>query len=85
MCRGDGGSDTRAAELSMASSGLTTGWTIMFSSLGMSADYVGFFSVAGVFVRNASAALCVTFRMLEQAEAATRWMRLTRSSYVLLP
>ena len=59
-----------AVELSMASPGLTAAWTIMFSSLGMSTDYVGFFSAYGVFVKNFTAAFGVTYRMLEQTEAA---------------
>lgn len=59
-----------SVELSMASPGLTAGWTIVFSSLGMSTDYVGFFSAYGVFLRNVNAAFGVTYRMLEQTEAA---------------
>ncbi len=59
-----------SVELSVASPGLTAGWTIMFSSLGMPTDYVGFFSAYGVFIKNFNAAFGVAYRMLEQTEAA---------------
>lgn len=57
-------------QLSMAYPGITAGNTIIFSSLGLSTDYVGLFSVYSVFIKNASAAYGILFRTLEVTEFA---------------
>jgi Na+/H+-dicarboxylate symporter len=59
-----------SVELSLACPGLTASLTIMFSSLGMSTDYVGFFSAYNVLIRNMQAGFAVTYRMLEHLEEA---------------
>lgn len=57
-------------ELCLASPGFVVGCSIIFPSLGMSADYVGIISAYGVFTRNVAAAFNASYRMLEQIEAA---------------
>lgn len=57
-------------ELSLASPGTTSSWTIMFEILGMSTDYVGLFAVYRTFTDNFSTAATITYSMLEQVEAA---------------
>ena len=57
-------------ELSLASPGLSAGWTIILSSLGMSAEYVGVFSAYSVFIKNAAAGFGISYRLLEEIEAA---------------
>ncbi len=57
-------------EMSMASPGLTTGWTILLPSLGFPVDYVGLLSAYKLFVKNSLAAYGVGFGFLEETEAA---------------
>ena len=59
-----------AVELSMASPGLTAGYTVIFQSLGMSAEYVGMFSAFSVVIKNCAAACGAAYKMLEHIEAA---------------
>ena len=59
-----------AVELSMASPGLIAGYTVIFQSLGMSADYVGMFSAFSVVIKNIAASCTMIYRMLEHIEAA---------------
>ena len=59
-----------AVELSMASPGLTAGYTLIFQSLGMSADYVGMFSVFSIVIKNCAAACGAAYKILEHIESA---------------
>ena len=59
-----------AVELSMASPGLTAGYTVIFQSLGMSAEYVGMFSAFSIVIKNCAAACGAAYKILEQIEAA---------------
>ena len=57
-------------ELSIASPGTTSAWTIMFETLSMPTGYVGLFSVFKVFTNNFSAACTEAYSMFEEVEAA---------------
>ena len=57
-------------ELSLANPGAASAWTIMFSVLGMSTDYVGLFTTYRVLTDNYCVAVTETYSMLEQYEAA---------------
>ena len=59
-----------SVELSMASPGLTAGYTVIFQSLGMSAEYVGMFSAFSVVIKNCAAACSSAYKMLEHIEVA---------------
>ena len=59
-----------AVELSMASPGLTAGYTVIFQSLGMSAEYVGMFSAFSIVIKNCAAACGAAYKILEEIEAA---------------
>ena len=59
-----------AAELSMASPGLTAGYTLIFQSLGMSAEYVGMFTVFSIVIKNCAAACGAAYKILELIESA---------------
>ena len=57
-----------SVQLSLAYPGIVAGNTIIFSAVGLSTDYVGMFSAYNVFIKNASAAFGITFRLLEITE-----------------
>lgn len=57
-------------QLSLASPGLTPGWTLLFQALGLPAEYVGLFSAYNVFVKNFGAAFGISYRILEVIEAS---------------
>lgn len=59
-----------SVQLSLAYPGIVAGNTIIFSAVGLSTDYVGMFSAYNVFIKNASAAFGITFRLLEITETA---------------
>ena len=59
-----------SVQLSLAYPGITAGSTIIFNALGLSTDYVGLFSAYSVFIKNASAAYSVTYRLLEITETS---------------
>ena len=59
-----------AVEISMASLGQTAGHTAVFKALGMSADYVGMFTVFNIVLKNFSAACTMAYRILEHIEIA---------------
>lgn len=57
-------------ELSLASPGTTSAWTIVFESLALPTGYVGLLTAYRLFVENYSAASTVTYNMMEEYEAA---------------
>ena len=57
-------------ELSIASPGTTSAWTIMFETLGMPTSYVGLFTVYRMFTINYGTACSMTYNILEELEAA---------------
>lgn len=57
-------------QLSLASPGLFPGLTIMFEALGIPTSYVGLFPAYSVFLRNFCAGINITYRLLEETEAA---------------
>ena len=57
-------------ELSLASPGFAAGCTIIFPSLGISAELAGIFTAYNVLISNAGAAFDITYQMLEQIQAA---------------
>ena len=57
-------------ELSIASPGTTSAWTIMFETLSMPTSYVGLFTVYRLLCNNYSAACTEAYFMLEEVEAA---------------
>ena len=57
-------------ELSIASPGTTSAWTIMFETLGMPTSYVGLFTIYRMFTINYGTACSMLYNMLEEAEAA---------------
>lgn len=57
-------------ELSLASPGTTSAWTIMFQTLSMPVHYVGYFAVYRIFTNNYSAACTMAYDVLEEVEAA---------------
>lgn len=59
-----------SVQLSLAYPGIIAGDTIIFNALSLPTDYVGMFSAYSVFIKNASAAFGITFRMLEITESA---------------
>lgn len=61
-----------SVQLAMAYPGIIAGNTIIFNALGLSTDYVGMFTAYSVFIKNASAAYGITYRLLEITEAAYR-------------
>lgn len=57
-------------ELSLASPGTTSAWTIMFTTLLLPTSYVGLFSAYRLLVANYGAGCSETYVMLEEIEAA---------------
>lgn len=57
-------------ELSLASPGTTSAWTIMFSTLLLPTSYVGLFSAYRLLVANYGAGCSETYSMLEEVETA---------------
>jgi L-cystine uptake protein TcyP (sodium:dicarboxylate symporter family) len=57
-------------ELSIASPGTTSAWTIMFSTLSLPVSYVGLFTVYRMFTANYGTACTEAYDMLEELEAA---------------
>ncbi len=57
-------------ELSLASPGTATAWTIMFETLSMPTGYVGLCSIYRVFTSNYGAGCTEACMLLEQVEAA---------------
>ena len=57
-------------ELSLASPGTTSAWTIVFESLALPTGYVGLLTAYRLFVENYSAASTVTYNMMEEYETA---------------
>ena len=60
-------------------------WALRFSSLGLSMDYVGLFSLYNVFIRNAASAYGILFRTLELTEAAYRTNQLNIETFNRIP
>ena len=57
-------------ELSIASPGAISAWTIMFTVLGLSTDYVGLIAVYTLFSLNYTSGCSMVYRMFEEVEAA---------------
>ena len=57
-------------ELTLASPGTTSVWTIVFSALSMPTSYVGLFSVYRLLTENFSAGCTEAYSVLEEYEAA---------------
>ena len=57
-------------ELSLASPGTTSGWTIMFKSMNMSTEYVGALTTYRLFTNNIEAACTFSYNMFESLESA---------------
>lgn len=57
-------------ELSIASPGTTSAWTIMFETLSMPTGYVGLFTVYRMLTNNFNAACTEAYSMYEEVEAA---------------
>ena len=57
-------------ELSVASSGITSAWTILFAALGLPMEYVGLYVIYKVFTTNVACGGCEFFYTLEQIEAS---------------
>ena len=59
-------------ELSLASPGTTSGWTIMFKSMNMTTEYVGALTTYRLFTNNIEAACTFSYNMFESLESAYR-------------
>lgn len=59
-----------SVQLLMAYPGIIAGNTIVFNALGLSTDYIGLFSAYSVFIKNASPAYSITYRLLEVTESS---------------
>ena len=57
-------------ELSVASSGITSAWTILFAALGLPMEYVGLYVIYKVFTTNIACGGCEFYYTLEQIEAS---------------
>ena len=68
-------------ELSVASSGITGAWTILFAALGLPAEYVGIYVVYKVFTTNIACGGCEFYYILEQIEASCVLDTIDRKCY----
>lgn len=68
-------------ELSVASSGITGAWTILFAALGLPLEYVGLYVVYKVFTTNIACGGCEFYYTLEQIEASCVLDTIDRSCY----
>jgi len=68
-------------ELSIASSGITGAWTILFAALGLPMEYVGLYVVYKVFTTNIACGGCEFFYTLEQIEASCVLDTIDRKCY----
>ena len=68
-------------ELSVASSGITAAWTILFSALGLPLEYVGLFVIYKVFTTNIACGGCEFYYTLEQIEASCVLDTIDRKCY----
>ena len=68
-------------ELSIASSGITGAWTILFAALGLPMEYVGLYVIYKVFTTNSACGGCEFYYTLEQFEASCVLDTIDRSSY----
>lgn len=59
-------------ELSLASPGTTSGWTIMLKSMNMTTEYVGALTTYRLFTNNIEAACTFSYNMFESLESAYR-------------
>lgn len=57
-------------ELSIASSGITGAWAILFAALGLPMEYVGLYVIYKVFTTNIACGGCEFYYTLEQIEAS---------------
>ncbi len=65
-----------AVELSLASPGTTSSWTVMLKSMSMSTDYVGILTVYRLFTANYGAASTEAYCMLEEIESAYTYKKI---------
>ena len=68
-------------ELSIASSGITAAWTILFAALGLPLEYVGLYVIYKVFTTNIACGGCEFYYILEQIEASCVLDTIDRSCY----
>ena len=68
-------------ELSVASSGITGAWTILFTVLGLPLEYVGLYVIYKVFTTNIACGGCIFYYTLEQIEASCVLDTIDRSCY----
>lgn len=59
-----------SVQLSLASSGTTTSWVIVFTQLSLPLEFVGVFSASKIVIKNFTAAFSILFLSLEQIDAA---------------
>ena len=68
-------------ELSVASSGITSAWTILFAALGLPLEFVGLYVIYKVFTTNVACGGCEFFYTLEQIEASCVLDTIDRTCY----
>lgn len=68
-------------ELSIASSGITSAWTILFAALGLPLEYVGLYVIYKVFTTNVACGGCEFYYILEQIEASCVLDTIDRNCY----
>ena len=68
-------------ELSVASSGITAAWTILFAALGLPLEYVGLYVIYKVFTTNIACGGCEFYYTLEQIKASCVLDTIDRSCY----
>lgn len=68
-------------ELSVASSGITSAWTILFAALGLPMEYVGLYVIYKVFTTNVACGGCEFYYILEQIEASCVLDTIDRNCY----
>ena len=68
-------------ELSIASSGITAAWTILFAALGLPLEYVGLYVIYKVFTTNIACGGCEFYYILEQIEASCVLDTIDRTCY----
>jgi len=68
-------------ELSVASSGITSAWTILFEALGLPMEYVGLYVIYKVFTTNVACGGCEFYYILEQIEASCVLDTIDRNCY----
>ena len=68
-------------ELSVASSGITSAWTILFAALGLPMEYVGLYVIYKVFTTNIACGGCEFYYTLEQIEASCVLDTIDRKCY----